>query len=228
MNSLIKQLHHRNLLWYASNRIQTEQIEKHQTGFTVLDEKLAGGMPTNGVIELLSSPGIGELRLIAPSFKMRQSRFIVFISPPALVNSAALHHLGVDVSQVLVLYPEQHKDALWAVEQCLQSGSCSDVIYWPQQDLTISHIQRFQQASKSGKNRLFYLNSYKTSQASLPVTLSLTLQAHPQGLKVKINRRKGGWPSDYFIVDMQTTWPYCTIASSPISNVIAFPVDKAG
>ncbi|QTH72069.1 hypothetical protein [Pseudoalteromonas xiamenensis] len=100
MNKLIDLLTHRHLVWQG-NREQpvTETIA---SGFSEVDSVLAGGFPLQGVIELDTSVGIGELRFLLPSLA-KQTQLVAFIHPPAQVNAQALVHAGVAAERVLVI-----------------------------------------------------------------------------------------------------------------------------
>ena len=63
-----------------------------------------------------------------------------------------------------------------------------------------------QQAAEQGAASLVLLRRPATG-LSLPVNLSLTLTAHPQGVLLSVHKRKGGWPARPFLVDMQSRWP---------------------
>ena len=224
----LEQLQDRNLVWNGSDSIvknQNTQI-KSPTGYANLDEILDGGMPNSGVVEINSIFGAGELRIILPGLAKDKDQLLVFISPPAQVNPLALKQQGFCVNRVLVVRPKTHKDALWTTEQCLQSGCCNTVLFWPKEPLTIAQVKRFQYASKATNSRLFSFPNNHIAEA-LPVELSLTFMPIKTGVKVKINRRKGGWPSDYVNLNMQESWPYFTLGELLPDNVISFPIVKA-
>eukprot|EP01132_Coremiostelium_polycephalum_P019383 gene19383-23047_t len=55
---------------------------------------------------------------------------IVLVAPPYTPYPHAWQNAGVDVRQLSVIQADE-RDALWAVEQCLRSGSCGAVLCWP-------------------------------------------------------------------------------------------------
>ncbi len=82
MYELIEHLKNKQLIWQGS-RTHVEQ-DFQPTGFALLDEKLQGGFPKHGVIELQSSSGIGELRLLTPHLRRSLAKgLVVFIHPQA-------------------------------------------------------------------------------------------------------------------------------------------------
>ncbi len=78
------------------------------TGFAVLDAELpGGGWPRRVLSELLlPHPGIGEIRLLAPSLvaAQRAGRLVMVFDPPAALSAAALTQLGFDVAEMLVIH----------------------------------------------------------------------------------------------------------------------------
>ncbi|MFA0070006.1 recombinase RecA, partial [Vibrio breoganii] len=70
-----------------------------------------------------------------------------------------------------------------------------------------------------------------------PVSLSMKLSAHAQGLKVEVTKRKGSWSYGSFILDMSHNWPLLTqkVTQEVSSNralsdntVLTFPIAKQG
>lgn len=228
MYELIEHLKNKHWLWQGSET-KYEQ-SSHSTGFNTLDDKLAGGFPPHGVVEIQSLSGIGELRLIYPYLKQHDKRLTVFINPPGIVQAESLKCEGINLEHVLVLTPKNHKEALWAAEQCLKSGACCQVLLW-QDKLEVHQVRRLNVASETGNCLQFLFRSPQESVFSLPVSLSLSLQADPQGLQISVPKRKGGWPLSAFKLSMYESWPNLVIpqaSSKPSSQVIAFPQRMQG
>lgn len=177
------------------------------TGFNELDQLLGGGWPTQQVIELRTAFGIGEFRLLLPYLQQQSSRrkLQVYINAPAPLHAPFLSQQGLPLWQQLDVRTAE-QDALWAAEQCLKSGCCSSVLLW-QQDLTIARLKRLQLAAAEGQAELFLLRDAGQSQLSLPVGLSLALSADPQGLTVRVLKRRGGWPGAQQLVNFSQRWP---------------------
>ncbi len=55
---------------------------------------------------------------------------IVLVAPPYTPYPHAWQNAGVDLRLLSVIQADE-RDALWAVEQCLRSGSCGAVLCWP-------------------------------------------------------------------------------------------------
>src|SRR5450755_2506201 len=100
------------------------------SGFAALDAELPGrGWPRRALSELLlPHPGIGEIRLLAPTLvaAQRAGRLVMIFDPPADLSAWALARLGFDVEQLLVVNTRARvipgSDSLWALEQALKSG----------------------------------------------------------------------------------------------------------
>lgn len=105
----------------------------------------------------------------------------------------------------MIITPKTSKDALWAAEQCLQSGCCAAVLLW-QIPLKLAQARRLQLAAEHGAASVTLIRR-PMDGLSLPVNLSVKLQAHRQGVQLSVQKRKGGWPAAPFLVDMQNRWP---------------------
>lgn len=225
MYELIDHLKQKQWLWQGSQSPQEHEF--FSTGFDLLDQKLKGGFPKHGVVELQSTLGIGELRLLVPHIKATsQERLSVFINPPGYLCAEQLTNEGIDSNKVLIITPKSDKEALWAAEQCLKSGACSNVLLW-HKELEVHQARRLQVASETGSCLHFLFKTDSKSVFSLPVSLSMTLAPHDLGLKVVITKRKGGWPQESFVIDMRSKWVRLTKPSNT-PTVIPFPMRKQG
>lgn len=222
MHELINLLQRRNLVWHGTE--QKAAYSGQTTFYPELDDKLEGGFPEHGVVDVVSPPGIGEVRLLMP-YLQKQNRLLVYINPPGQVCAEQLHHYGIDISQVLVVHPQKAQDALWAAEQCMKSGTCSAVLLW-QTELEVHQVKRLQIAGETGECLLFLHRHFDTSTISLPVTLGMSLSSNDYGINVHIRKRKGGWPVAHFQVDMRQQWPALT--KQLPANVVPFPMSQVG
>ncbi len=224
MNEIIELLQRKSLVWHAKEKKQINDATP--SGYIELDNKLQGGVPNVGVVEVSSAIGIGELRLMLPSIKQQaQNRITVFIYPPGFINAEHMHDQGFDLENILIISPSSTKEALWAAEQCLKSGACGAVLLW-NQPLEVHQVRRFQVAAEKGNCLQLLLKSMQTNALSLPVSLSMQLSPHPHGLEVSIPKRRGGWPLAEFVVDMSFCWPSLTL-DKPSNNILLFPTAKA-
>ncbi|KZN36742.1 hypothetical protein N480_15845 [Pseudoalteromonas luteoviolacea S2607] len=224
MANLIDFLQHQNLVWQGTENapVSRQVYETVSTGFDDLDKLLHGGLPSQGVVDIQSQIGIGELRLLLPYLR-KQTRMCAVIHPPALINAHALFHQGVDTGQFLVIRPNSSQEALWAAEQCLKSGACSSVLMW-HGDLEVHQVKRLQLAAQTGQGLICLMRSCIMQSTSLPVCLSLKLLPHPLGLKVQVTKRRGGWAKPDFVLDMSSSWPELTaqIKSPQGADIVTF------
>lgn len=227
MNELINLLQNQELVWQGTTNIQSKS--GLPTSYKELDEQLNGGFVKNGVIEIQSPSGIGELRLLLPSLQeaMHEDRLTAFIGPKGMISPEALSAQGFDLNNILIMYPGDHKNALWAAEQCLRSGTCHSLLMWADHAFEIHQIKRLQVACDTGNCKIFILRKERYESLSLPFDLSLSLQAHNQGVNAKINKRKRGWASGHFAINMAAQWPSLTVQAVP-NNLIHFPKVKTG
>ena len=235
MHELIKNLQDRQLIWKGLQ--STTQGSTTSTGYPQLDKQLDGGFPTHGVIEVESQQGIGELRLLTPYLAQQKSqKLAIFINPPGKLCAEFFNGQNIPLENILVIQPQRDLDALWAAEQCLKSGACHSVLLWGA-DLEIHQTKRLQAASETGKCLQFHFKATSHNQLSLPVSLSMKLSSHAQGLKVEVTKRKGSWSYGSFILDMSQNWPLLTeklidenssIHALSGNTVLAFPIAKQG
>lgn len=216
MNKAIKKLHQQGKIWSATKAQNT--IASVDSGYQELNQHLHGGLPKKGVIEVQTLNGIGELRLFIPYLlnllsaekaNNKHIRQIVFIAPPAQVNALMLLKHAIPLECLLIISSEHADESLWAAEQCLKSGCCFAVLLW-QQLLAAHQVKRLKQAAITGDAVQIIFRSPERLNVNLPVSLSLSLEAKPIGLKVNVIKQKGGWPCQPFTVDMRQLWPMFT------------------
>ena len=225
MNTILNYLKSKQLVWHGNH--VSAVLPAASTGFSELDAALAGGFPEQGVVDIHSALGIGELRLLLPYLCARQQtqqRLLVFIAPPMQLNSEMLAEYGFALSQVLFIHPEDPQQALWSAEQCLKSACCQAVLLW-HQGLEIHQVKRLQLAAEQGQALQVLFRSQLDISLSLPVTLAMKLRTDPAGLSLEITKRKGGWSRAPFVLNMAQHWPALTL-SSRHDNILHFPAKQ--
>lgn len=205
MHSVIELLQNNHLIWQGID--QKSNIDTISTGYTGLDKQLGGGFPVHGVIEISSECGIGELRLLTHYIKNNKQRLSLFINPPGNLCSEFLAQQGMDLSQIVLLFPKTEQEALWAAEQGLKSGSCASVLLW-HPSLEVHQARRLQVASETGHCLHFFFRTEQSYRINLPISLSMRLHPYSKGVKVTLNKRKGGWLHSTFCIDLTNEWPY--------------------
>ena len=170
------------------------------TGFDALDTHLPGnGWPQAGLVELmLSTAGIGELRLLVPALRTlsRAARWVAWVNPPFIPYAPALAALDIDVSKILLVHPKRPEQALWAMEQASKSGTCSAVLGWlDERRLTHTATRRLQLAAKQGQTLGCLFRPAPAADSASMAELRLQLEPAAEGaLGVSIVKRRGGWP----------------------------------
>jgi cell division inhibitor SulA/protein ImuA len=182
-------------LWRARGRSPVAQSTL-PSGSAALDARLPGrGWPTRGLIELLvDRPGIGELSCLMPALahycRIDPEAWLAWIAPPHEPYAPALSAHGIDPERVLVVRTTQ---ALWAVEQTLQSGACAAVLGWVDAADARS-LRRIKLATeKSNALAVLFRPCRYRSQPS-PAELRLVLTPCPAGLEIELFKSRGGMP----------------------------------
>lgn len=174
---------------------QQAAVARHPTGHAQLDTLLpGGGWPEAALSELLlAHPGSGELQLLWPTLaRLTRSRErVVLVAPPFIPFAPAWLQAGVDL-RWLVLVQASEKEALWAAEQCLRSGSCAAVLCWPQR-INDRGLRRLQLAAATGESLGFACRSLREADNPSPAALRLALDAWPR--QVRVLKSRGAMPA---------------------------------
>ena len=118
------------------------------------------------------------------------SERVVLVAPPHLPYPLAWIHAGVDLRQLSIIQAEG-RDALWAAEQCLRSGSCGAVLSWLRQADDRS-LRRLQVAAGSGQTLAFAYRPQAEAANPSPAALRLVLESQPA--QVRVIKCRGGLP----------------------------------
>lgn len=205
-------LKHPNL-WRARQLASNQIRNGHSTGFHELDGMLYDhGWPADGLSELLCDTyGIGELRLLAPALarlSQNQERWIIWIKPPFIPYAPALRQVGINIDKVLLIHPKNHREALWALEQALKTGTASAALAWlNESELKTSDIKRLQIAAKHGKTwtNIFRPSSAanRASMAELRILVDGAPNLSCNQLALTVLKRKGGWPVSKISIELK-------------------------
>ncbi|VVM56307.1 hypothetical protein PS645_01022 [Pseudomonas fluorescens] len=156
------------------------------TGHAALDAALpTGGWPEAALSEiLLAGQGVGELQLVWPALARLAAagERIVLVAPPYVPYPMAWLNAGVDLRQLSIIQASD-RDALWAAEQCLRSGSCGAVLCWPQK-ADDRALRRLQVAAESGSTLAFAYRSLQEALNPSPAALRIAIDARPAQLRV--------------------------------------------
>lgn len=217
-------LNHHPSLWRAAD-LQRASAWRSQgqtgipTGYVLLDEALPdGGWPREGVMELLSPESGAEADLLAPLLRALgvQQRWQVWINPPWLPYAPALQQHGIEPAKALLLTCGSDQDALWAMEQCLASGSCSIVQAWPSR-LQSRQIRRLHLAAQKGTALGVLLRPQACALQPSPAPLRLELKTGQAAFQVRVLKRRGGWGTDWLTLKtFPQSSPPCSAVSAPL------------
>lgn len=157
------------------------------TGHAGLDAVLpAGGWPEAALSELLiPADGVGELQLLWPALARlsRAGERVVLVAPPYLPFAPAWRQAGVDLGRLQVVHAGTPRDALWATEQCLRSGSCGAVLCWPL-GADDRALRRLQVAAASGRTLAFATRPLAAASHPSPAALRIAIDAAPAQWRV--------------------------------------------
>lgn len=173
-------------------RQQAQEVGLQPTGHAALDAALpTGGWPPAALSEiLLPAVGSGELRLLWPTLaRLTQAgERVVLVAPPHIPYPQAWLAAGVDLAW-LTLINAGDQQALWAVEQCLRSGSCGAVLCWPQQADDRS-LRRLQVAAETGQTLALACRPQLAARNPSPAALRLAIDVQPA--QVRVLKCRGG------------------------------------
>ncbi|MGY2378447.1 translesion DNA synthesis-associated protein ImuA [Pseudomonas sp. SDO524_S393] len=170
----------------------TPPASVHPTGLAALDAVLpTGGWPEAALSEILMArEGVGELQLVLPTLaRLSQAgERIVLVAPPYTPYPHAWQNAGVDLRQLSVVQAKE-RDTLWAVEQCLRSGSCGAVLCWPRK-ADDRALRRLQVAAETGQTLAFAWRALSEAINASPAALRLAVEANPA--RVRVLKCRGG------------------------------------
>lgn len=163
------------------------------TGHDALDAAL----PSRGWLEaslveiLIGHDGVGELSLVLPILAKlsQQQKPIVLIAPPYRPYAPAWQNMGVHLSQLHVIQA-QPKEALWAMEQALRSGSCGAVLGWPMKADDKS-LRRLQVAAETGHTLGFAFRAISAASNPSPAPVRLSLKGTSSTPELRLIKCRG-------------------------------------
>lgn len=169
----------------------------------MLDRHLpGGGWPRHALTEiLLRDHGTGELELLMPALARLsnpnhddgETGWIAWIAPPFQPYPPALLQWGLRLSRILVMYPRQEHEVLWAAEQALASGNCAAVFLWPAA-MNDTASRRLQLAAETGGSWAVAFRPLAALSQSSAAALRIELVAGERGTDIRILKSRGGRP----------------------------------
>ena len=130
-------------------------------------------------------------------------------------HAPALAAAGIEVGKVLLIRTgdadSSGQDALWALEQALESGACSAVLAWPDEHrLRTPDLRRIHLRAQHGGTWVVLfrpgLASRNPSAAELRLRIRAAdrfMEAGPRRLLLSILKRRGGWGMDDLPLELE-------------------------
>ena len=176
------------------------------SGFGVLDRELpGGGWPCGVLTELLGGlEGIGELQLVLPALAALTTRGkrVVWLAPPHLPYAPALAAAGIDLTHLVVVRAPGRRDGLWAAEQVLRAGGCHALLAWLQAP-RYPELRRLAVAAEPSQACVFLFRPPVAAAEPSPAALRLALEPAPEGLAVRILKRRAALAAAPLIVPLR-------------------------
>ncbi|WP_439860967.1 translesion DNA synthesis-associated protein ImuA [Pseudomonas sp. MBLB4136] len=165
---------------------------RQPSGHAALDAALpTGGWPASALSEILMpGPGLGELHLLWPTLARltRAAERVILVAPPFVPYAPAWQAAGLDLRRLEVIQASG-RDALWAAEQCLRSGSCAALLCWPER-ADDRALRRLQVAAENGQSLAFAYRPLREAHNPSPAALRLALDGRPG--QVRVLKCRGG------------------------------------
>lgn len=174
------------------------------TGIRTLDAQLGGGWPLAVLTEILvPEPGGFELQLLSQPLA-RLDDWVMLVAPPLVPYAPGLQAQGVDVTRLLVSWPQRAgndssqprpADISWAVEQSLQAGI--GVVAWitGRQRITWSALRRLQLAAAKAEALLVLVRDAHFRGDRSPAAVRVQLTQLPSATTVDVFRNRFGRPA---------------------------------
>jgi hypothetical protein len=177
------------------------------TGHPALDRLLPGaGWPRGAVTEVICERhGSGELSLVMPALAALsrsggEPRWIVWIAPPLVPYAPALVQHGLNLERVLLVHPRgKLRDALWAAEQAIRSGSSVAVLAWLEH-ASDTALKRLQLGAEQRDCLTVLFRSPEALRTHSPAALRLRLTQTSRGTRVEVIKCRGRRPG---VVDIE-------------------------
>jgi len=161
------------------------------TRYEELDRELPGGGWSAGALTeiLCDEEGIGELELVLPALAALSwaGKRVVWLAPPHLPYAPALAAAGVDLAHLAVVRAPGRRDALWAAEQVLRSGSCHALLGWFRR-AGYGELRRLAVAAEGSPTWVALYRPCEAADEPSPACLRLALE--PEGT-IRILKRRG-------------------------------------
>lgn len=193
------------------------------TTYPDLDRALPGdGWPTGALTEILCGhEGIGELGIVLPALAALSwaGKRVAWLAPPHLPYAPALAAAGVDLANLVVMRAPGRRDALWAAEQVLRSGSCHALLAWLRRP-GYRELRRLAVAAQGGPAWVTLFRPPEATRETSPAALRIAIEPEGGALALRILKRRGAPAVAPLLVFVNR--PFHALGRTP------FPVPAAG
>jgi cell division inhibitor SulA len=220
-SSNIKKLLLNNEIWQASHK--AKMCPSISTGYPELDKKLHySGWPQGTLSELLlTSNGIGEIRLLLPLLaKLNQSRgYICWVNPPYLPYPPALVDHNIDLDKMLIVRAQSQQETIWSAQQAMTSRSCAAVLVWLPQKALCKEIRKLNLAAKNGHCFGIIIRNYQLQQHPSAAALRIIMKIKRGQQQLSIIKQPGGWSGQEVNLDLfpeRVNWNPLAVSHWPV------------
>lgn len=184
---------------WRGDHLASTPVPAVSSGFAELDAELpGGGWPRGALTEILADhAGLGECSLLLPVLgRMRaESQWTLLVAPPYALHGPAWAFGQVDLARLAIVAPApsptSRRDALWAAEQALASGTLGTLLCWASHG-DARQVRRLQVAAAGSKTLAFLFRPGSASAESSAASLRLSVCAGSRGmLAVRLLKRRG-------------------------------------
>jgi recombination protein RecA len=150
--------------------------ERIPSGVPAVD-RLLGGLPSPGVVEITGPLGSGRVRLVAALLAQVRGQPLAWVDPRGRLYPPALAAWGVDLGLLLIVRPPGDRDG-WAVEQLCRSG-CFPIVVASDPIVGGRWARGWSHAAEAGRCTLIVLG--ERPERHLPACVRLAMRPQPAG-----------------------------------------------
>ncbi|SFG61429.1 cell division inhibitor SulA [Neptunomonas qingdaonensis] len=106
------------------------------------------------ITEIVTSSGeLNDIPLLMPLLAQlsHEDRWFAWISPPVNLPRSLLENAGIDLSKVILLYPDAQHSVLHLAKKALSAGTCHAVISWAE-EISEHEIKNLEQSAQLGRS----------------------------------------------------------------------------
>lgn len=219
LDELLKQPH----LWQGHHY---QGLQGIKSGFVALDQVLPnGGWPQDGLIEVVSPLGMGELSLLLPALcKQQNEGTLAWLNPPWRGHGPELAAKGLNLSKLLFVQADKQQQQ-WAAEEILKSPACSALVFWPHSNLSFNAARRLQMLCLETLTPCFVLSNKANSNTPCSIRLEIK-QRNEQGIEISLLKGRGIWGQPQLQLPMEGPAQFCSQVRYPCFSKSSHPLNQ--